>query len=648
MERSLGRTAWLRFALALAAWLFVLPAGAQMRCDQVFFDADASAINTSKLDPRYLQAMSQWRKSWEDNISNWLTGRRAPAVPEEVSFTIEDFHRSREFRTWFETSNRMATQRLSEKLEPSSAHTKLLPNPQEALAAKVMAIRQARHTIDMTYYILRPDESGLGLMGEIKAAVQRGVSVRVMYDAIGSASLGSNKALRALIDFAAREGGPVLDVSGKPTGARASVEVVEFQPFTVAGVSIVRGMVRSLHNMTLRLRGLPEVDPLAYSINRRSHDKILLIDGAFGDQSIAFIGGRNLSNEYYGVRKEINETYLDTEVMMKGKDAEETGAPTMGAQMQKYFDQLYFHLGNKALMRTVLGVTLGYKRTLDKMDQKKADLSEALALDGDQIELRKSLLEDGVEEHKVEIVDTFHNLFRSRADRKLEIREHRLRVNNTNALMAALEKKIAAETEEVVLVSPYLWASEKQIRLLKRWLLVDPNRKLTIITNSIMTSDNLLAQILVDNVIGPKLMMDQGITDATGKVIRRSIAPQVRIYETGRSDAIALGGKSPYGPLHMKAVYLKGSKTSLVGTFNNDPRSLLLNSEGGAIVQGSAVAAKMEAQIQDLINQSHVWGSSEYHEIRQHSQLPKIKRIAAEKTQLLYRILIKLNLWWLI
>ena len=61
---------------------------------------------------------------------------------------------------------------------------------------------------------------------------------------------------------------------------------------------------------------------------------------------------------------------------------------------------------------------------------------------------------------------------------------------------------------------------------------------------------------------------------------RRLVAnPQIRIYETGRSDAVGLGGETHYGKMHAK--FIVGEDFGWVGTSNFDYRSRLLNNEMG-------------------------------------------------------------------
>ncbi len=625
--------------------LILSPAAyAQLACSSVFADSNVTAI-----DPAYLKTIATWESNYQTNLALKLTGSKAPVLGEAQEVSLSEFHKAREFRTWFERGNRMAPS-LKESPAQVNAEVKLLSDPREALAAKIMAIRDAKYTIDIAYYIVRSDDTGMAILGELKDALRRGVNVRFVVDSLGTVGMTPHTPLRALIDYAAKNAGYIRDLKGNVTDKKAKVEIVEFNPLTSIFTADFRNFVRGIENFVRSWMGLPRLEPFANSINRRSHDKILLIDGAFESKAIAFIGGRNISNDYYGIPKIDENTYIDTEVMMKGLPRGETSdSAALGTQVQDYFDLIYFHLGNKRMTRSILGLVRGYDKQLMSMDENAARVSENLKLNEEEAAVRKDLLEDGFSESQVEIVNTFHNIFREQASQRITVRDRRLAVQNSKALVTALEKHLAAENQEIVLVSPYLWMSQRQVRMIKKWLLTDPKRKFTVITNSIMTSDNLLAQIMVDGVMGPEFMLDRGIfRPKDGKQVRRSISDQVKIYEFGKLDSTDLGGTEAYGKLHMKAVLLKGSKTSFVGTYNNDPRSLLLNSEGAAIVRGEKISADLQKTVDNLISRSHEWGSTEFHDIRKHEKLPGIKRYVAAKMTTFYTLIMRLNLWWLI
>ena len=84
----------------------------------------------------------------------------------------------------------------------------------------------------------------------------------------------------------------------------------------------------------------------------------------------------------------------------------------------------------------------------------------------------------------------------------------------------------------------------------------------------------------------------------------------------------------------------------MVTTYNHDPRSMLLNSESGFLLRGEESSNARAAHIQELISQSHIFGSKEWFEIR--SKVKGPKKFVIEQEALLFEALMKLRLWWLI
>ena len=124
----------------------------------------------------------------------------------------------------------------------------LLENAEEAIEEMFRAIEGARKHISLCTYILSDDEIGRRLMETLKACAGRGVRVRVMYDAFGSAA-GS---LRLFF----------LRYRNIPN-------------FKVIGFSQVNILKRK------------------FQLNNRNHRKLLVVDS-----EIAFTGGINFHNVY--------------------------------------------------------------------------------------------------------------------------------------------------------------------------------------------------------------------------------------------------------------------------------------------------------------------------------------------------------------
>ena len=127
------------------------------------------------------------------------------------------------------------------------------------------AIDGAKRYILVQFYILRNDSIGRALADRLKAAAARGVSVRVIYDGVGSYSLD-----RAYTDALERAGIKLVD------------------PGTTRGP-------------TSRLQ-----------INFRNHRKTVVVDGTAG-----FLGGHNVGDEYLG-RDDTIGRWRDTHISITG------------------------------------------------------------------------------------------------------------------------------------------------------------------------------------------------------------------------------------------------------------------------------------------------------------------------------------------
>jgi len=115
----------------------------------------------------------------------------------------------------------------------------------EALFA---AIRSAEQTILLEYYLIHNDHLGTGLASELAAAVQRGVTVRLIYDYIGC-----------------------LDTPASYF-KNLSKQGIKLLPFNVP--SFKRGL---------------------YWFDKRDHRKMVIVDG-----TLALLGGFNIGDEYAG------------------------------------------------------------------------------------------------------------------------------------------------------------------------------------------------------------------------------------------------------------------------------------------------------------------------------------------------------------
>ncbi len=158
---------------------------------------------------------------------------------------------------------------------------RLLDSGQAALAARMALIEQARHSLDLQYYIFRSDTAGKLMMDALIRAAERGVRVRLLLD-----------------DMYSPENEPTLI----GLDAQPRIQVRLFNPFRVRGNS---PLGRFMEFLTSDGR-----------VNRRMHNKLFLVDNHFG-----IAGGRNIGDEYFQADDAV--AFRDLDVLATGPVVQE-------------------------------------------------------------------------------------------------------------------------------------------------------------------------------------------------------------------------------------------------------------------------------------------------------------------------------------
>ncbi len=159
---------------------------------------------------------------------------------------------------------------------PSSIgnRVELLIDGKDTFDAIFKAIDEAERYILVEYYTLRNDKIGCEFRDRLIAAAKRGVTVRLIYDGVGSFGLPS-KYLKPLSD--------------------AGAEIIGFRSFK---------RVREVLSFFMPWR--------RFQFNFRNHRKIVVCDGR-----VAFTGGINVGDEYLGRNKKLSP-WRDTHVRLEG------------------------------------------------------------------------------------------------------------------------------------------------------------------------------------------------------------------------------------------------------------------------------------------------------------------------------------------
>jgi len=152
----------------------------------------------------------------------------------------------------------------------------VLDRGEEALLWRGALIDRAERTVDAQYFIWSEDNVGTIAAERLLRAANRGARVRVLVDDL---SLATDPRFLAMLD------------------RHPQIEIRLYNPTGVVGRKFLPKAFSVMGDF--------------YRLNRRMHNKALIVDGA-----AAIIGGRNIADEYYDMHHEFN--FRDRDVLTVG------------------------------------------------------------------------------------------------------------------------------------------------------------------------------------------------------------------------------------------------------------------------------------------------------------------------------------------
>lgn len=159
-------------------------------------------------------------------------------------------------------------------LGPQESAYRLVEGPEDAFVLRMRTAQLAGRSLDVQYYMWHDDLTGRLIAGELLAAAERGVRVRVLVDDLYVQGLEL----------------PLANVDAHP-----NLEIRVYNPFRTRG---------SLLGKALELASDKRY-------NRRMHNKLWIADGR-----LAIVGGRNIGDEYFGAHTQFN--FSDLGVLLAG------------------------------------------------------------------------------------------------------------------------------------------------------------------------------------------------------------------------------------------------------------------------------------------------------------------------------------------
>lgn len=503
-------------------------------------------------------------------------------------------------------------------------YSKVLVDPHEAFLAKVLMIQKAQKSIDISTYIFSADESSNAYLEQLRLAVRRGVNVRFSIDSSGSmgeALKDQYRHLQALLEAQNED-----TKHFKP----GTVDMVVFHPMLH-----LRAILSHFENRFLTKEALSSETTLNW--DRRSHDKIIIIDKEIPGETMAIVGGRNFDNSYYGIPKVDDNTYEDMEILMKDVPRSLTGR-NLSNTLEQHYQDLFCSKGNRWLSREQFGSDFFSKKALKDFDGaldlviKKSDMSELYAK-----MKTENFLDTDLQPGKLHSGNEIENLKRHSgkvmANPDLETAED---LPNGDSIYTQIYDLIYKADSTIDVCTPYIFIKSNERDCLKNWVMSKPGRQIRVLSNSAATSDSALAMATFDKETAPDFMKSGPYTChqrkiVDGKIIEKDIRGvfdnrdhKIKVYELGRLDNIhfkkELSERYPstnwsyYGKLHAKFGIVDGH-FSFVGSDNLDARSRNLNSETTFFIDNAKIAADLTRAFDKLAERSYLFDQSELQEM---------------------------------
>ncbi|WP_297326468.1 phospholipase D family protein [uncultured Bartonella sp.] len=389
----------------------------------------------------------------------------------------------------------------------------LFINNLDAFAGRAVGTKLSGRSLDLMYYIWDDDLTGRLLLNAVMEAADRGVRVRMLLDDINAQ--GRDPAYVAL-------------------DKHPNIEVRMFNPGRARNGGLRRGL-----EMMLR----------ALTVTRRMHNKAFIIDGR-----IAFVGGRNIADSYFGAGKASN--FRDLDLMLVGPSVK---------KVETIFDSFW----NSAVALPIHALTVSKKaRDLEYWKNKLLQFCNS--------EKAKPYL-DYVRDHMnfEHFIAPQHKLFPVVAvDVVSDPPEKALGHRSENWLMTVFSPLIDSAKNEVQITSPYFVPGKAGTERLCS--LVKNGADVRILTNSLAATD-------VAAVHGGYAPYRKPLLKGGTKLyeLKPDGGPhRLRLFGSGRAS------------LHTKAFLIDG-KTAFIGSFNFDPRSASLNTEMGILFECPPIADRL-------------------------------------------------------
>nr|WP_252738940.1 phospholipase D family protein [Colwellia sp. D2M02] len=385
----------------------------------------------------------------------------------------------------------------------------------------------AERSIDVQYYIWKSDIVGKLLMHKMLQAADKGVRIRILLD-----DLNLDSETKSILFAMAHH---------------KNIQVHIYNPFSSAGYRIIAALANTAR------------------VNRRMHNKSFTVDSQY-----TIVGGRNIEENYFEGNDRSN--YADLDVV---------GAGPVINDVNQQFD-IYF---NSSLAIPAYAFD-DYKKYSGALAKVKSKLSDYV-LSVQNSTYAKDLRNTSLYKHIINNLKGNDNniTYQAKAHVIYDSPQKTLGKSEleTTYMLSMMQSHVSNINNQLELISPYFVPGDEGVEFLLS--LVEKGVKVKVITNSLASTDGILAQ---------SGYARHRYNLLKGGVELYEFKPKVK-SQASRSLKHSAEAKSA---LHAKT-YIFDRKEVYIGSFNFDPRSAMINTELGIICESPDMAQYIASNLFD-------------------------------------------------
>jgi len=328
--------------------------------------------------------------------------------------------------------------------------------------------------------------------------------------------------------------------------------------------NIGKNITEKLFNLTTDFHGL----------NQRMHNKTFTVDG-----KVSITGGRNVADEYFGYDHQFN--FRDRDVLLVGG---------ISKNIASSFNQ-FWHSELSIPVENLINTKQKISTNYNALHQYACDPLNFVPQVREQInDIPKAFAE-------INKAGQFHWL------EGVEYISDQPGKNDKNEFLGGsglsterLISLVNGAKKSVIIQTPYLVTTSLSRDLFKG--LVDRGVEIKILTNSLASNDNLEAFSGYQR--DRKALLETGVTIYEFK-------PDAKIRQKIMSDVMQNQlQKMPIFGLHAKSMVID-DETTVIGTFNVDPRSANLNTESITIIPSKKIALSVKKGMLEEMKPENAW-----------------------------------------